>query len=263
FLFGVSKYLFGALALAVALALGASYFCAVTVVPLYCAHVLKPMLAHGESGDQGRKSWGARFHQGFNVQFEGMLELYEKGVRFVLERPWKTILAFSGLLGACFLLLPLVGVAFFPRTDAGQFVINVKAPTGTRLENTEAYVKQVEDIVRKVVKPDELSTVVSNIGVMPDLSSLFTPNSGMHTAFVQVGLTQDHKVSSYDYMHEVRERVAAEMPELRTYFQSGGLVDSVLNQGVPAPIDVQVSGMDLDVCNHIAQGLARQIRGLR
>ena len=136
-----------------------------------------------------------------------------------------------------------MGVSFFPRTDAGQFVINVKAPTGTRIELTENYVKRVEDIVHQVVPPKELETIVSNIGLTPDLSSLFTPNSGMHTAFVQVGLKEDHKESSFVYMDQVRARIASQIPELRTYFQSGGLVDAVLNQGAPAPIDVQVSGI--------------------
>src|SRR4029077_15358594 len=118
-----------------------------------------------------------------------------------------------------------IGVSFFPRTDAGQFIINVKAPTGTRIELTEKYVEKVEEIVHQVVPPEELNAVVSNIGVMADLSSLFTPNSGMHTAFVQVGLKEDHKISSFTYMNRTRECVARELPELRTYFQSGGLVD--------------------------------------
>jgi len=262
-LFGVSKYLFGALALAVALALAASYFCAMTIVPLYCAHVLKPIHKHGQGEAQGNKSWGARFHERFNFHFERMLNVYEKGVRYVLDRPWQSIFAFSGLLGACCLLLPLVGLAFFPRTDAGQFVINMKAPSGTRIELTEEYVKRVEGIIHQVVKPEDLDTVISNIGVMPDLSSLFTSNQAMHTAFVQVGLKDEHKVDSFTYMDETRRRIAEEIPELRTYFQSGGLVDSVLNQGVPAPIDVQVSGMDMHASNDIAQKLAGQIRGLR
>ena len=165
----------------------------------------------------------------------------------------------------CFVsfLSPFIGVSFFPRTDAGQFVINVKAPTGTRIEVTEDYIKQVEQIVREtVIPPSDLNTIVSNIGVMSDLSSLFTPNSGMHTAFVQVGLKEDHKVGSYVYMARVRERVARELPELRTFFQSGGLVDSVLNQGAPAPIDVQVSGADLQTDDRIAENLARQFRAL-
>jgi multidrug efflux pump subunit AcrB len=97
---------------------------------------------------------------------------------------------------------------------------------------------------------------------MADLSALFTPNSGMHTAFVQVGLKEDHRVSSFQYMNQVRDRVARELPELRTYFQSGGLVDSVLNQGAPAPIDVQVSGSDLQTDDRIAEDLARQFRAL-
>jgi hydrophobic/amphiphilic exporter-1 (mainly G- bacteria), HAE1 family len=257
FLFGVSKYLFTALALGVALALFASYFCAVTVVPLYCAHVLKPV--HEVGGEQ-KSSWGLRFHAAFNARFERMLERYEKSVNKVLDRPRETIYAFVALFLASLLLFPFIGVAFFPRTDAGQFLINVKAPTGTRIEVTEKYVRRVEEIVRQVVKPEDLSTIVSNIGVMADLSALFTPNSAMHTAFVQVGLKQEHRVTSFRYMQEVRQRVLTEIPELRIYLQSGGLVDSVLNQGMPAPIDVQVSGMDLAECDSIAQDLARQIK---
>ena len=259
-LFGVSKYLFSALALAVVLALAASYFDAVTVVPLFCAYYLKP--SHVGAADV-TKSWGVRFHARFNAKFEGMLNFYEKYVDKTLDRPREAIFIFVGIFLLSFLLLPLVGVSFFPRSDAGQFVINVKAPTGTRIEVTNEYVKQVEGIVRDIVKPDDLNTIVSNIGVMADLSSLFTPNSGMHTAFVQVGLKEDHKVSSFVYMNEVRRRIAAQFPQLRTYFQSGGLVDAVLNQGKPAPIDVQVSGMDLKTDDQIAQGLARQIKALK
>jgi HAE1 family hydrophobic/amphiphilic exporter-1 len=260
FLFGVSKYLFTALALGVVLALFASYFCAVTVVPLYCAHVLKSVPAHGAG--PLKKSWGARFHAGFNTRFDKMLDVYEKWVAKTLDHPQKVVIGFVAMFLLSFLLFPFIGVSFFPRTDAGQFVINVKAPTGTRVELTEKYVKRVEGIVREVVKPAELDTVVSNIGVMADLSALFTPNSAMHTAFVQVGLKEDHKISSFKYMDDVRARVASELPELRTYFQSGGLVDSVLNQGMPAPIDVQVSGMDLRRSAVIAQDLARQIKAL-
>jgi hydrophobic/amphiphilic exporter-1 (mainly G- bacteria), HAE1 family len=262
FLFGVSEYLFGALALAVVIALFASYFDAVTVVPLFCANYLKAIHEH-ENGEEGKKkSWGARFHAGFNAKFEVLLNFYEKWVRRALERPGQVIVGFLVFFALCFLLVPFMGVSFFPRTDAGQFVINVKAPTGTRIELTDDYVKRVEDIVHSVVGPKELETIVSNIGLTPDLSSLFTPNSGMHTAFVQVGLKEDHKESSFAYMDQVRSRIASQIPELRTYFQSGGLVDAVLNQGAPAPIDVQVSGQDLAMDDRIAQDLARQFRAI-
>jgi len=262
FLFGVSAYLFGALALGVVLALFASYFDAVTVVPLFCANYLKAIHAHSHEQEGQKKSWGARFHAGFNAKFEVMLNFYEKWVRKALERPGQVVVGFLIFFFLCFLLYPWIGVSFFPRTDAGQFVINVKAPTGTRIELTEDYVKRVENIVRQVVPPKELETVVSNIGLTPDLSSLFTPNAGMHTAFIQVGLKEDHKASSFAYMDEVRARAASQIPDLRTYFQSGGLVDAVLNQGAPAPIDVQVSGADLDADGRIAQDLARQFRAI-
>jgi HAE1 family hydrophobic/amphiphilic exporter-1 len=261
-LFGVSKYLFSALALAVVLALFASYFEAVTVVPLFCAYFLKAVHGHGAGAEHAKKSWSGRFHEKFNSKFEQMLNFYERWVRRALDRPLLVVWGFVGFFLLCFLLTPLIGVAFFPRSDAGQFVINVKAPTGTRIEVTEGYIEQVEEIVRQAVKPEDLSTIVSNIGVFPDLSALFTPNSGMHTATVQVGLKEDHSVSSLIYMNDVRARIAKQLPQLRTYFQSGGLVDAVLNQGMPAPIDVQVSGMDLAAANNIAQNLAREIKAI-
>ena len=260
-LFGVSKYLFTALALGVVISLFASYFVAVSVVPLYCARVLRGIVHHAE-GDTRAKSWAARFHIWFNVRFEQMLASYDRWIQKVLDRPKQVVIGFLGVFVLSFAFYPLVGLSFFPRTDAGQFVINVKAPTGTRLEVTESDVKKVENIVHQVVPAAELNSVVSNIGVMSDLSALSTPNSAMHTAFVQVGLKEEHRVSSFVYMARVRKRVASELPELRTYFQSGGLVDAVLNQGMPAPIDVQVSGMDLTAANKIALDLARQFQAL-
>ena len=191
-----------------------------------------------------------------------MLSFYDRWVQKTLDRPNDSSRGFLGVFILSFLLYPLVGLSFFPRTDAGQFVINLKAPTGTRLEVTEDYVKRVEDIVHQVVRPGDLNAVVSNIGVMSDLSALTTPNSAMHTAFIQVGLKENHEVSSFAYMAQVRSRIATELPQLRTYFQSGGLVDSVLNQGMPAPIDVQVSGMDLQAANDLALDLARKFKAL-
>jgi len=268
-LYGVSKFLFTALALSVVISLFASYFVAISVVPLYCANLLKG-LVHQEGGakrDENaatlhRPSWGARFHARFNAGLERMLATYDQWVQKALDRPKEVVWGFVGAFLLSFALYPLVGLSFFPRTDAGQFIINIKAPSGTRLELTEAYAKKVEDIVRQVVHPSDLSAVVSNLGVTPDLSSLTTPNSAMHTGFVEVGLAEDHKVSSFVYMDRVRKRIASKLPELRTYFQSGGLVDSVLNRGMPAPIDVQVSGMDLNAADRIALDLQEKFRAL-
>ncbi len=124
-------------------------------------------------------------------------------------------------------------------------MINLKAPTGSRVELTEDYVKKLEDIIRDVVPKNELQIIVSNIGVTPDFSSIYTSNSAPHTAFVQVSLKEGHKVGSYEYMRRVRGRIAKDLPQLTTYFQSGGLVDAVINLGLPAPIDVQVSGSNM------------------
>jgi multidrug efflux pump subunit AcrB len=184
-------------------------------------------------------------------------------VQKALDRPREVVWGFLAIFVLSFALYPFVGLSFFPRTDAGQFVINVKAPTGTRIELTEVYVKKVENIIRQVVQPRDLNSIVSNIGVTPDLSALTTPNSAMHTGFIQVGLKEDHELSSFTYMDQVRKRVAEELPQLRTYLQSGGLVDSVLNQGMPAPIDVQVSGSDLEAANRVALDLQEKFKRLR
>ncbi len=109
----------------------------------------------------------------------------------------------------------------FQRTDPGQFVINMKAPSGTRLELTEQYVKQVEDEIRQIVPPNELGMIVSNIGVTPGFSSIYTPNSAAHTAFVQVSLKEGHKVGSYEYMNRVRSALRNDLPEDERLFPIG------------------------------------------
>jgi len=272
FLYGVSKFLFSALALAVVLALFASYFIAMTVVPVFCAKLIKGV-QHGaepKAGSQGasvpeseeRPSWGARFNAGFNKRFHQMLDWYEAKVDRYLLRPWLVVGGILGIFLVSLAIFPLLGVAFFPRSDAGQFVITMKAPTGTRVELTEKLVAKVEDIVHQVVKPHDLKLVVSNLGVDPDFTSIYTTNSGPHTATIQVALNDDHKIGSSEYMDRVRQRLAAGMPEISTFFQSGGLQDAVLNQGLPAPIDLQVSGQDQQSTYGVAADLARRIRNL-
>ena len=272
FLYGVSRFLFSALALAVVLALFASYFIAMTVVPLFCAKLIKgPQhgAEHKGTGEdslapatQPRLSRGARFNEAFNQKFHQMLDWYEAKVDRSLLRPWLVVGAIMGVFLLSLLIFPLLGVAFFPRSDAGQFVISMKAPTGTRVELTEKLVARVEDMVRQVVQPQDLKLIVSNLGVVPDFTSIYTSNSGPHTATIQVALNDDHKIGSYEYMDRVRQRLASDMPEINTFFQSGGLQDAVLNQGLPAPIDLQVSGQDLQSTYGVATDLARRIRNL-
>jgi HAE1 family hydrophobic/amphiphilic exporter-1 len=261
FLYGVSKFLFSALALAVVLSLFASYVVALTVVPLFCAKLLKSRPVT-EGPTVTGPSVSHRFERWFNEKFSQALAHYDRWLARALARPGRTV---SGLLGVFVLslgLFPLVGLSYFPKTDPGQFVVNLKAPTGTRLEQTEVLVKQVEAIIRQEVAPNDLAVVVSNIGVTPGFSSIYTSNSAQHTATVQASLKEGHRVGSYDYMERVRRRLRAELPQLSAYFQSGGLVDSVLNLGFPAPIDLQVSGSNLEQAHATATEIARKVRAL-
>ncbi len=262
FLSGVSKYIFTPLALGVVLSIFASYIFAMTVVPLFCATFVR--IQHEEGGEHGRTpSFFQRMVTQFNVHFQRMLERYEALAKRVLVRPGLTaavILGGVALVITC--LFPFLGRAYFPRTDPGQFVINVRMPSGTRLEDSDRYIAKVEKIIRETVRPKDLGMIVSNIGVYPDLSAIFTTNASMDTAFVQTSLQEDHSLGSYEYMTRVRERLSREMPELTTYFQAGGLVDSVINQGLPAPIDVQVSSNDMDGAFNLAKQLGQKIKAM-
>lgn len=268
FLYGVSKYLFTALAISVSLALFASYGVALTVVPLFCARFLK---GHGDhpiaepaigANRPHSLTLGQRFNRWFNKNFEAMLTVYDRSIAKALARPWWTL---GVLLGACvlaFALMPWLDLSYFPRADPGQFVINFKAPTGARLEITEQEAKKIEEIIRRIVPKEELDVVVSNIGVTPGFSSIYTSNTASHAAFVQASLKEEHKASSYTYMERVRAAVRQEAPELTAYFQTGGLVDAVLNLGLAAPIDIQITGSHLEDDYKTAVAIAAKISQL-
>ena len=261
FLYGVSRFLFSALAISVVLSLFASYFVALTVVPLFCAKLIKG--SHGSAPAPGVKPGrGARFNHWFNGRFNGMLDRYEGLLGWGLARPRRTVVGITAVFVLSLGLVPWVGKSYFPRTDPSQFVINVKAPSGTRIELTDDLVGRVEAIVRAVVPKQELKIIVSNIGITPGFSAILTPNSAPHTAFVQVGLEDDHRRSSFEYMDLVRARLRRELPQVSAYFQTGGLVDAILNQGMPAPLDIQVSGSDLSAAHALATQLAQQARAL-
>ena len=214
FLYGVSKFLFTALAMAVVISLFVSYFVAMTVIPLFCARYLhKPEAQSSQKGGLGE-----RFHAGFNRGFTHLLDYYERTVRRAVRRPILTVALLLGLFAASLALYPLLGVAFFPRTDAGQFSINLKAPTGTRIEVTEQYVARVEDLIHKAVRPSDFHMIVSTVGLDPGFASLYTTNAGEYTATVQTALKTSHAVSSFEYMDRIRRQIAAQYPELAYVF---------------------------------------------
>jgi multidrug efflux pump subunit AcrB len=255
----------------------ASYIVAMTVVPLFCAKFIRLKPDHAPAthdmeeieeelpvSERKVKNAGAFRSMviGFNRQFERLQNAYERAIALCLERPVLVVSSFAGFVLLSFLLFPLLGVAFFPRTDPGQFVVNVKVPPGTRIEVTDEYVAKMEQDIRDVVSSADMNMIVSNIGITPDLSAIYTSNSGMHTAFIQVSLKEDHKTSSFVYMQRLREQLSTDFPEVSTYFQTGGLVDSVVNQGQPAPLDIRIGGNDLQEDFQFAQALATKLRSL-
>ena len=258
-LIGVSKFLFSSLALAFCLSLLASFVVAMTVIPLFCSRFLKAVpQGHGE--EHGAPSRG--FNAWFNRQFNRVLDIYEGWVRRALRVPALTVILLMCVFGVSLLIYPHLGRAFFPQTDAGQFTMNIKVPTGTRIETTNEYVAKIEDLVRHEVPKSDLDMIVSNIGVVNDFTSLYTTNAGMYTATIQTALVEGHKGSSLEYMEKVKNELASKFPEVRAFFQSGSMVDAILNSGMPAPIDVQVNTRDLDLTYNTAQDLARRIHGL-
>ncbi|MDQ1693708.1 MAG: hypothetical protein QOH85_1243, partial [Acidobacteriaceae bacterium] len=257
---GVSRYLFTDLALGVVISIFASYFFSMTLVPLFCAKFIR--LHHDVEMTRNRSVFG-RVIDRFNLHFQQLLDFYETFAYRVLRHPGLTAAVLLGATAAVVLILtPILGRAYFPRTDPGQFMINLKMPSGTRIEESDAYVSRVEAEIRRVVSPDDLNMIVSNIGITPDLSAIYTPNSSMDTAFVQVNLKEDHAVGSYAYIDRVRRRLSTDVPEVRTYFQAGGLVDSVMNQGLPAPLDIQISSNDQPAAFTKAQEIAQRLRTL-
>src|SRR6202050_1398580 len=272
FLYGVAKFLFSALALAFCLSLLASFVVAMTVIPLFCSRFLKALPHTPEPKKEegyeiaptstGGHSWMDRFNARFNRMFNKVLDFYEHWVRRALERPGLTVVVLSGLFFISFAIYPLLGLAFFPQTDAGQFTINLKVPTGTRIEMTDQYMAKVEDLIRNQVEAKDLKRIVTNIGVVPDFSALYTTNSGPYTATLQVALNEPHDLSSFEYMDRVQKAMAKQFPDIRTFFSSGSMVDAILNTGMPAPIDVQVSSPDLDQIYGIAQNLADRFRAV-
>jgi multidrug efflux pump subunit AcrB len=260
-----------------------------TVVPLFCARFMKVPAHHhhhpahpeadsgaeeGVVGDvpddartaavsgEPRLSAMQRFNRAFSHAFDRLLHWYEARVRVAVRRPVPVVVGVVVLFAASLLLFPLLGVAFFPRTDAGQFVINMKSPSGSRIEVTSKDVADAEAIIRDTVDPKDLELVVANIGVQPGFSSIYTSNAGPHTATVQVALKEAHRIASDEYIARVRRAMAERLPHVSAFFTSGGMVDAILNQGLPAPIDVQLSGSNIEAVHRAASELAGDIRRL-
>jgi multidrug efflux pump subunit AcrB len=249
FLTGAARYLFTPLALAVVLAMMASYLLSRTLVPTMVRYLLAGEAAryHGDEGvldDSGRGVFSA-IHHGFQRWFEKLRGGYRNLLSSALAHRGIVALAFFLICGASLALTPFLGEDFFPQVDAGQIRLHVRAPAGTRIEETEHYFAAVENAIRRVVPREELTDVIDNIGLPYsglNIAMSDTATIGPFDGEILVSLREGRHGSTWDYIRELRVRLNREFPALSFFFQPADIVGQILNFGLPAPIDIQVVG---------------------
>ena len=257
FLFGVAKYLFSALALAVVLSMAASYIMAMTVIPIFCARFLTVRDAAAAEHTEGRGPLAA-----FNRGYERFAGSYERLLGRALNHKFVVIAAVTILFASSMLIYPLLGTELFPETDAGTFTINFRAPAGTRIELTTRMATRIEALIRQVIPPRDLAIVISNLGLAPSLSAIYSPNSSEDSGFIQVELKSGHRRPTAYYEKQLMRELPQKLPEARTLFSSGSIIDAVLNFGMMAPIDVQYAGPQFGELYRAAKASQEVISGL-
>jgi CzcA family heavy metal efflux pump len=248
FLTGMVKFLFTPLAITVAGAMIGSYIFSLTLVPLAAAYLFRNKLPQN---NEQKKSLG--FFQRF---IERLRDRYERSLVAAMKR--KTgILVVTLLLfiGSLFVMKTQLGYELFPKSDVGQMEIQVRMESGTPLKTTEKTIAKMEELIRSETGED-LEQLISNIGVFYDLPAAYTPNSGTQDAFIGVQLKEGHSISTFDYAIALRKKLNANFPGVEVSFNTGGLITAALNEGKPAPIDVQIIGNDL----HVLKGLAERLQ---
>src|SRR5260370_18348555 len=249
FMSGIGKFLFAPLALSVTLAMIASYIVALTVVPAYCAQFLRTPLEEKHY----------RWFKAFDSFYGRCRDAYGRLLNRLLSlRVVVGILLVLVLGGSCF-LYPSIGKELFPQSDSGQFSIQLRAASGTRIEKTEGLVSEVEQAIRREIPAGDLLMLISNTGVLYDWPAAYTPNAGLMDSSLMVQLRPDHRGSTLDYVRKLRRALREQFPHLESSFETGGLIRSAITSGLPAPIDIQVQGNRLDVAQEAAQQIAKEV----
>jgi multidrug efflux pump subunit AcrB len=260
FLGGVGYYLFAPLAMAVIFAMLASYFLSRTVVPTMTNFLLS--VEHHRADSQPPASWFARVHDKFNRGFETLRNFYRARLEWALEHGKLVVFIALGWvfisLGA---LAPFLGEDFFPLVDAGQFRLHVRAPVGTRIEETQHIFAQVENVIRGIIPKDELDLMLDNIGLPLNLNIALsdTATIGSADGEILVSLNPNKHGSTWGYVKKLRRELAKRFPGYTFFTQPSDIVGQILNAGLPAPIDVQVVGADATGNYQIAQELRRRM----
>ncbi|GAB3035752.1 efflux RND transporter permease subunit [Spirosoma pulveris] len=263
FLEGPARFLFGPLAEAVVFAMLASYILSRTLVPALADLMLRGETQHSHA-DEKRPNAFARFYNRFNAGFDRFQARYIRALEWVLANRRTVFAVFLVVVVFTFLLLPFVGRDFFPQVDGGQIKLHLRAPVGSRLEYTEQIAAQTTEIVREVIPEAEVSSVISNIGLTSErYNFFFSDNSTASSADAEllISLNEDRKNPTIDYVRELRSRLREEMPDVTYFFLPADIVSQILNFGLTAAIDVQVSGFDrannLKVARELEQKIAQ------
>ena len=238
---GVARFLFTPLALAVVYAMLTSYLLSRTLVPTMAHHLLPEK--HQEPNPN---SFIGRFLVGFESRFERLRAAYASALEiFVTHRAVGLIAVGLAIVGTL-PLMSVVGEDFFPSVDAGMMRLHVRAATGTRIERTEQIVERVEQSIRKIIPADELESISDNIGVPTsyDLAYYQTDSVAAQDADILIQLTPKHRPTAI-YQNQIRRMLPVNFPQVVGYFQAADIVSQVLNFGLSAPIDVQISGSSL------------------
>jgi multidrug efflux pump subunit AcrB len=260
---GVARYLFLPLAEAVVFAMLASYFLSRTIVPTMAKYLLR----HPQEGEKGKQSRNplVRWQQRFEAGFERFREAYHGLLGLVLHhRPVFLVGFFVACLGSLAVLIPWLGQDFFPPVDAGSFKLHLRAPTGMRIEDTAFLCDLVENSIRRQIPAAEVSSIIDNIGLPVSGINLSYSNSapvGTSDADVLVTLAPNHHPTA-DYVDKLRITLPKEYPGVMFAFLPSDIVTQILNFGLPAPIDIQVVGRDLEGNHAWANEVLQQIRSV-
>jgi len=260
FLTGPAKYLFTPLALAVVFAMLASYLLSRTIVPTLVRYLLAAE-DHGHAAVSAGPGLFALIHDGFQRRFERLRAAYVRALETALLRRRRVFGAFAVVLVSGLALLPFVGRDFFPTVDAGQFRLHVRAPAGTRIEETEQVFANVEAAIRRIIPEDEIGLVIDNIGQPQPVNLGFTDSVtiGPSDGEILVSLNPERHQPTTRWMKTLRQTLPREFPGVTFFFQPADIVSQILNFGLPAPIDVQVTGYNQAKTQEIALDLASRM----
>jgi multidrug efflux pump subunit AcrB len=252
FLTGVARYLFVPLAEAVVFAMLASYILSRTLVPTMALYLLKA------EGHDTKGAFARSFERGFEALRNGYRNLLEACIRHRgLFAP-----AFLLACSSAFLLIPWLGQDFFPTTDSGQIKLHVRARTGTRIEETARICDLVENSIREVIPQKDLASVIDNIGLPYSSINLSYSTSapiGPMDADILINLNPAHPPTE-QYVRKLRSGLPAEFPGVSFYFLPADIISQILNFGLPAPIDIQVVGLDINANRVFASNLLNRLR---